>query len=127
VHPFSLLLLIPACFFTIQAFGASLPEENAGIVSKHPNDKGTAADPSVLFAEYFSEKGLDVFLERRESTDDPTNLSLSIESPGKIESKQSLLITQEGGRATGSPLYRRLPSRLQQIFARWYVRIDSDC
>ena len=68
----------------------------------HSNDKGTAADPSVLFAEYFSEKGLDVFLERWESINDPTNLSLSIESPVKIESKQSLLITHEGGRATGS-------------------------
>ncbi|HAO66068.1 MAG TPA: hypothetical protein DCR17_05215 [Verrucomicrobiales bacterium] len=64
MNPFSTLLLIPACFFTIQAFGASLPEENAGVVSKYPSDKGTAADPSVLFAEYFSENDLDVLLER---------------------------------------------------------------
>ena len=65
----------------------------------HSNDKGTAADPSVLFAEYFSEKGLDVFLERWESINDPPerkNGEQAFWIDGKLISHEGQIISHIG-------------------------------
>jgi hypothetical protein len=127
VNWLSILILGSACFLTIQAIGASLPEGNNGLAAHYPNEKGLAADQAVLFAEDFSGTNLSSLLKRWESVNDPTNLSLSAESPDELIAKQSLLITHESGKGTGSHLYRRLPSGLTQVFARWYVRFDPSC
>lgn len=111
----------------LQGLAAPLPEGDHGLAARHPGDKGIADDPAVIFAETFDAASLDAVCQRWESVKDKPGMTLSRDAvPGSADGT-SLLVTHVGGEGTGSHLYRRLPPGHDCVFARFYVKFDTNC
>ncbi len=115
---------------------SSLPEGLSGIAAKYPGDKNIENDPDVIFVEKFI-KGMQsnalkpITLSKIfKSWDDVSGkdiMHLSPDVPKNSADESSLLMTHIGGKGSGGGLYRRLLPGFECLFARFYIKIDSDC
>jgi hypothetical protein len=99
-----------------------LPDDN-GIAAEYPGDAGIEQHPSVVFVERF-EGTLDEIAARWDQVQGQDTFSLSDDVPPGAAGGQSLLITHTGGDGTGGHLYRRLLPGYEQLFWRFYIKID---
>ena len=104
-----------------------LPENDEGLATKYPGDRGIEEDISVIFVEKFGEGSLEAVFERWDSVQNRDIMSFSSDTPDDSSDGVSLLMTHVGGESTGGHLYRRLLPGHKQIFARFYVKFDPDC
>jgi hypothetical protein len=112
---------------------ARLPEGSVGIASDYAADAGIEDDDRVLFVEAFGADDLDGVLARWEDVAHREGMALSPPGPGDEEEDAgyvggpSLLMTHTGGGPNTVGLYRRLPAGHDTVFARFYVKFDTDC
>lgn len=107
--------------------GEPLPEGPNGLAAKYPGDAGIEKDPDVVFTENFESPSIDEVCKRWEDIKEKETLSLFDDrAPGSSGTK-CLLQTHTGGKGTGGALYRRLLPGHDQLFARFYVKFDTDC
>ncbi len=111
---------------------ARLPEGAVGIASDYVADVGIEDDERVLFVEAFGADDLDGVLARWEDVAHGERMALSPPGPGDEEEDayaggQSLLMTHTGGGPNTVGLYRRLPTGHDTVYARFYVKFDTDC
>ena len=106
---------------------ARLPEGRHGIAAKYAGDRGIERDSSVIFVERFDAGSIAAIAKRWESVQSQEIMSLSSDVPEASLGGKSLLMTHVGGQGNGGHLYRRLLPGHERVFARFYVKFDSDC
>jgi hypothetical protein len=109
---------------------AKLPEGDTGIAAKYPGDAGIAKDPEVILAEDFEKDGADMkaaFGATWNEVKNPAIMSLVGDVPEGSPGKKALLVTHEGGKSEGMHLYKSFKPGFDQVFLRFYVKIDPDC
>lgn len=94
---------------------------DSGIAGKYPHDVGIAEDPAVVFTESFDEGSLDEVISNWEEAQWPENMSFSSDVPESSGGQSSL-------HANGvAALYRRLLPGFDELYFRFYVKIDPAC
>jgi len=106
---------------------ANLPESNNGIAARYPGDEGIEKDSNIIFVEKFDAGTLEGIFKLWDSSKGKEIMSLSADTPEHSADENSLMLTHIGGKGTGGHLYRRLLPGHQQVFARFYVKFDSNC
>jgi len=105
---------------------ARLPEGCDGIAGGYVGDVGIADDDRVVFVEAFDGDDRDAVLARWEDVANGDRMSLSGDAVSPAAGG-SLLMTHTGGGPNTVGLYRRLPAGHDVLFARFYVKFDTDC
>ncbi len=104
-----------------------LPQGRVGIAHQHPGDREIEKDESVVFVERFDAGSIDEVVERWESAQGASIMTLSSDSPVGSSDPRSLLITHTGGIGNGAHLYRRLMPGYEKLHYRFYVKFARDC
>ncbi len=123
----STLLLLIFMILPVRWAAAEFPEGAHGIAAHYPGDRGIEDDPDVLFVEKFDASTISEITKRWDTAVEQQTMTLSNDVPAASADKQSLLITQVGGKGTGGQLYRRLLPGYDVVFARFYVKFAHDC
>ena len=105
-----------------------LPQGNAGIAAKHPDESGLQNDPDVVFVENFdSAASVGDLKQHWDSVKNTAIMSLSDDVPPGSGGEKSLLMSHVGGESTGGHLYRRLLPGYDKLHVRFYVKFAPDC
>jgi len=99
----------------------------ASLAEKYPGDVGIESDPNVVFVENFEEGSIPAILSRWDSYKRSDHMSLVSDVPGPSSGLASLLMTHVGGDGTAVDLYRRLLPGYDELYFRFYAKIDTAC
>jgi hypothetical protein len=99
----------------------------AGLAESYPGDIGIENDPSVVFVENFEEGSIPAVIARWDSYKRSDRMSLVADIPPPSSGLDSLLMTHVGGDGTAVDLYTRLLPGFDQLYCRFYVKIDTAC
>lgn len=111
----------PLCFTALLWLVALAPaQQPEGLAAKHPNDKGLAQDPAVLFADDFESGNLDKW-HKTERRGKPTIIE---QAPNN--GQRALEIRAERGKNQGGKLVVWFPPGADTLYCRFYVKFSSD-
>jgi len=101
--------------------------EAAGLAENYPGDIGIENDPNVVFVENFEEGSVPDVIARWDSYKRSDRMSLEADVPPPSSGLASLLMTHEGGDGDAIDLYTRLLPGYDELYFRFYVKIDTAC
>ena len=99
----------------------------AGLANKYPGDIGIESDPNVVFVENFEESSVSAVIARWDSYKRSDHMSLVSDVPPPSSGAASLLMTHVGGDGDAIDLYTRLLPGYDELYFRFYVKIDTAC
>jgi hypothetical protein len=99
----------------------------ASLANKYPGDIGIESDPNVVFVENFEEGSIPAVTSRWDDSKRSDLMSLVSDIPSASSGLASLLMTHTGGDGTGADLYTRLLPGFDELYFRFYVKIDTAC
>ncbi|MHC4739955.1 MAG: LamG-like jellyroll fold domain-containing protein, partial [Planctomycetota bacterium] len=100
---------------------------SAGLADNYPGDVGIENDPNVVFVENFEEGSIPAVIARWDSYKRSDRMSLEADIPPPSSGLASLLMTHEGGDGDAIDLYTRLLPGFDELYFRFYVKIDTAC
>jgi len=101
--------------------------EGAGLAENYPGDIGIENDPNVVFVENFEEGSIPDVLARWDDYKLSDHMSLVSDVPPPSSGDASLLMTHVGGEGDAIDLYTRLLPGFDELYFRFYVKIDTAC
>ena len=105
----------------------AVPEGDAGLALKYPNDKGIGDDPDVVFTEDFETRDIAGFKGHWSSVKNQADaLSFSGDVPKGSPGRRSLGMTARRGRNEGGHLFNRFKPGWDELYARCYVKLSAD-
>jgi hypothetical protein len=99
----------------------------ASLSERYPGDIGIGSDPNVIFTENFEEGSIPAVLARWDDYKRSDRMSLVPDTPWVSPGLFSILMTPIVGDADAVDLYRRLLPGYDELYFRFYVKIDIDC
>jgi len=107
--------------------GLPAKSEAQGLATRYPRDIGIESDPAVVFTENFEEAALGDVVARWDDTTNVQGMSLVPDTPPPSSGRQSLQMNSVIGQNTGGHLYKSFPAGYETLYARFYVKLASDC
>jgi hypothetical protein len=99
----------------------------ASLANRYPGDIGIETDPNVVFVENFEEGSIPNVLARWDDYKLSNHMSLVSDVPPPSYGAASLLMTHVGGEGNAIDLYTRLLPGYDELYYRFYVKIDTAC
>jgi hypothetical protein len=93
-----------------------------GIAAGYNHDQGIGGHPSVVFTEGFEQASVADLVSGWDQVQHQENMSLVSDVPAMSAGTQSLYISGGWG-----DLYRRLLPGYEQLYARFYAKLDPSC
>lgn len=103
----------------------SVAQVQQGLAAMYPGDVGLAADPRVVFVEDFETGTVANLSGRWEQVVTGAGITLPNDAPADGAGRRSVQLTARGGFSDGSQLYTRLPTHLDTVFVRYYVKYTT--
>ncbi|MHC4738635.1 MAG: InlB B-repeat-containing protein [Planctomycetota bacterium] len=125
-----ILLLVTASIltFSLPVLAVFTEPDLSGLASKYAGDEGIENDPNVIFVENFEEGSIPAVTSRWVNVKNSSIMSLVPDTPQASSGQNSLLITHvEDGQNTGAHLYRLFLPGYDELYFRFYVKIDTNC
>ncbi len=120
-------VLVAACAVVGFSLGASAAyaQIQEGLAAAYPGDLGLTADPRVVFMEDFETGTVGTLSARWEQVVTGGGMTLPNDAPAGSQGSRSVQLTARGGISDGGQLYTRLPTGLDTVFVRYYVKYTS--
>ena len=99
----------------------------ASLAEKYPGDVGIESDPNVIFIENFEEGSIPAVIAHWDSHKRSDRMSLVADVPLLSSGEASILMTPIVHDANAVDLYRRLLPGYDELYFRFYVKIDIEC
>lgn len=105
--------------------GGAAAQVQLGIAAAYPGDVGIGEDPRIVYFEDFETGTVADLRTRWEQVVTGAGITLPNDAPADGAGRRSVQLTARGGVSDGSQLYTRLPTALDTVYVRYYVKYTT--